>query len=348
MLSDDELNEYVTSLLKSQAKKQSAAYSALGFRAFLKNSEKDGPVGKPNTRFLKNIVRDVDGYNAALARKEERESRERLRDLRKREEKEGEERGNREEGRRGRGGNRDRRERGRSRSRSRRVEVVVVAQEGIMIARIKGGGNDGDRMVRGESLVIEGLAIDGNHDMKIQKTRNTNLEDGGMKALEGSQIMKVMMTEGRLVIGSSVIDGSHGMMILKRNTDLEDRKKTDLEGIQMMRVVFTEVTDIGTILEKEIKDTPIDERRIPIIVVLAMRKMRDAIVGDRLEKDVIRRHHILPLVKNLQIVAPKSHSNNSHPPTPSTSPPNLPDPPLSVLQSRPKVQNFFIPKVAVE
>src|SRR5271169_1653950 len=84
MLSDDELDEYVTSLLKNQAKRQSAAYSSVGFRAFLKNVDKDGPVGKPNTRFLKNIVRDVDGYNAALARKEERESRERLKDLRKR------------------------------------------------------------------------------------------------------------------------------------------------------------------------------------------------------------------------------------------------------------------------
>src|SRR5271169_1333009 len=83
MLSDDELDEYVTSLLKNQAKRQSAAYSSVGLRAFLKNADKDGPVGKPNTRFLKNIVRDVDGYNAALARKEERESRERLKELRK-------------------------------------------------------------------------------------------------------------------------------------------------------------------------------------------------------------------------------------------------------------------------
>ena len=84
MLSDDELDEYVASLLTSKAQRQSAAYSTLGFRAFLKDTGKDGPVGKPNTRFLKNIVRDVDGFNAALARREERESRERLKDLRKR------------------------------------------------------------------------------------------------------------------------------------------------------------------------------------------------------------------------------------------------------------------------
>jgi hypothetical protein len=83
MLDDDELDEYVASLLKRQAEKQSAAYSSIGYRAFLKNSAKDGPVGKPNTRFLKNIVRDIDGHNAALARKEEKESREKLHELRK-------------------------------------------------------------------------------------------------------------------------------------------------------------------------------------------------------------------------------------------------------------------------
>ena len=84
MLSDDELDEYVTSLLKNQAGKQAAAYSKIGFRAFLQSAEKEGPAGKPNTRFLKNIVRDVDGYNAALARKEEKESRERLKELKRR------------------------------------------------------------------------------------------------------------------------------------------------------------------------------------------------------------------------------------------------------------------------
>jgi hypothetical protein len=84
MLSDDELDEYVSSLLTSQAKRQSTAYSTLGFRAFLKNAGKEGPVGKPNTRFLKNVVKNVDGFNAALARKEEKESREKLKELKRR------------------------------------------------------------------------------------------------------------------------------------------------------------------------------------------------------------------------------------------------------------------------
>jgi hypothetical protein len=81
MLTDDELDEYVTQILLNDAKRQKASYSTLGFRAFLKDAEKDGPVGKPNTRFLRNIVRDVDHHNAALARKEERESRQKLREM---------------------------------------------------------------------------------------------------------------------------------------------------------------------------------------------------------------------------------------------------------------------------
>jgi hypothetical protein len=84
MLSDDELNQYVTNVLKDRANKQAAAYSRLGFRAFLQNAAKDGPLAKPNTQFLKNIVREVDGHNRALTRKEEKEARERLKELSKR------------------------------------------------------------------------------------------------------------------------------------------------------------------------------------------------------------------------------------------------------------------------
>jgi hypothetical protein len=84
MLSDDELDEYVSSLLTTQAQRQKASYGTVGFRAFLKGAGKDGPVGKPNTRFLKNIVRDVDQHNNALKMKEERESRDRLKELRSR------------------------------------------------------------------------------------------------------------------------------------------------------------------------------------------------------------------------------------------------------------------------
>lgn len=86
MLSDDELDEYVSSLLTNQATRQATAYSTLGYRAFLNSRKRDGPAGKPNTRFLKNIVKHVDGFNAALARKEEKESQEKLKDLRNRDE----------------------------------------------------------------------------------------------------------------------------------------------------------------------------------------------------------------------------------------------------------------------
>lgn len=114
MLSDDELDEYVTQILLNDAKKQKSSYSTLGFRAFLNNTGKDGPVGKPNTRFLRNIVRDVDNHNAALARKEERESRLKLSEL---------SRSNSSSERRGRGRSRSRSpERRRSRSPRRRGE----------------------------------------------------------------------------------------------------------------------------------------------------------------------------------------------------------------------------------
>ena len=84
MLTDDELDEYVSHLLTDQAKRQASSYSTLGFRAFLRTADKDGPTGKPNTNFLKNVVRSVDGYNNALTRKEERESREKLKELQRR------------------------------------------------------------------------------------------------------------------------------------------------------------------------------------------------------------------------------------------------------------------------
>ena len=40
-----------------------------------------GAAPKPNTRFLRNIIRETDNHNAALKRKEEREARERMRQL---------------------------------------------------------------------------------------------------------------------------------------------------------------------------------------------------------------------------------------------------------------------------
>ncbi|CAF9903825.1 MAG: hypothetical protein ALECFALPRED_002997 [Alectoria fallacina] len=76
-LSDD----YVAQLLAKDAKTSNAKYSAYGLPDFLpRRSTFNAP--KPNTRFLKNIIRETDSHNAALRAKEVEESRARLRNLR--------------------------------------------------------------------------------------------------------------------------------------------------------------------------------------------------------------------------------------------------------------------------
>ncbi|KAI5846325.1 hypothetical protein DFP73DRAFT_385977 [Morchella snyderi] len=75
-LSDD----FVASLLSKEASEKNIKYSTLGLQAFLpKRSATNAP--KPNTRFLRNIVREADNHNAALLAKEAEESKERLRQL---------------------------------------------------------------------------------------------------------------------------------------------------------------------------------------------------------------------------------------------------------------------------
>ncbi|KAI7973207.1 hypothetical protein EIK77_004484 [Talaromyces pinophilus] len=82
MIDDPTSNdEYVAQLLASEAKDKSLKYSALGLKAYLPRRPTDR-APKPNTRFLKNILRDTDTHNAALRRKEEEDSRERMRKLR--------------------------------------------------------------------------------------------------------------------------------------------------------------------------------------------------------------------------------------------------------------------------
>ncbi|KAI9829428.1 MAG: hypothetical protein M1819_006365 [Sarea resinae] len=76
-LSDD----YVAQMLKQDAIDSSIKYSALGMNAFLpKRPTTTAP--KPNTRFLRTIIRETDSHNAALLAKEAQESRARLRRLR--------------------------------------------------------------------------------------------------------------------------------------------------------------------------------------------------------------------------------------------------------------------------
>lgn len=62
----------VAKLLAEDAKASSARYATQGLSALLPKRSM-GSAPKPNTRFLKNLVRDADQHNAALRRKEDRE-----------------------------------------------------------------------------------------------------------------------------------------------------------------------------------------------------------------------------------------------------------------------------------
>ncbi len=92
-------DEFVASVLKNDARDSSIRYSALGLQALLpkryalRTSHHDllltlcNPrptinAPRPNTRFLKNIIKETDSHNAALRAKEAEESRARLRELR--------------------------------------------------------------------------------------------------------------------------------------------------------------------------------------------------------------------------------------------------------------------------
>ncbi|KAF4230929.1 hypothetical protein CNMCM8980_007863 [Aspergillus fumigatiaffinis] len=79
---NDELsNDYVAEVLAKEARDSSVKYSAQGLGAYLPRRP-TGAAPKPNTRFLRNIIKETDSHNAALKRKEEREARERMRQLR--------------------------------------------------------------------------------------------------------------------------------------------------------------------------------------------------------------------------------------------------------------------------
>lgn len=82
MPSETDFNDdYVARLLAEDAKKTSHKYAAQGLSAFAPKC-RAADLPKPNTRFLSHIVREADHHNAALKRKEEKESERRLRALR--------------------------------------------------------------------------------------------------------------------------------------------------------------------------------------------------------------------------------------------------------------------------
>ncbi|PGH12140.1 hypothetical protein AJ79_04434 [Helicocarpus griseus UAMH5409] len=75
-------DDYVAQLLAKDARDSSLRYSTLGTGAFIPATRPPAGAPKPNTRFLRNILRETDSHNANLKRKEEEEARERMRALR--------------------------------------------------------------------------------------------------------------------------------------------------------------------------------------------------------------------------------------------------------------------------
>jgi hypothetical protein len=74
-------DDYVVSLLLKDADANKKRYLSSGLGSLL-SKPRTGNAPKPNTRFLRNIIKETDSHNAALKAKEEEESRARLRDLR--------------------------------------------------------------------------------------------------------------------------------------------------------------------------------------------------------------------------------------------------------------------------
>ncbi|SPJ70850.1 uncharacterized protein FTOL_00578 [Fusarium torulosum] len=87
MSKNDELltDEYVADLLAQEASDCSLKYSAMGMEAYRTN-KKPANMMKPNTRFLRHIIKDTDNHNKALLAKEAAESKARLKDLERTEE----------------------------------------------------------------------------------------------------------------------------------------------------------------------------------------------------------------------------------------------------------------------
>lgn len=84
MPADDVSDDYVASILKRDAKASASRYASVGLSALLPSRPISG-APKPNTRFLKNILRETTSHNKALLEKEAQEAAARERDRRKQE-----------------------------------------------------------------------------------------------------------------------------------------------------------------------------------------------------------------------------------------------------------------------
>ncbi|KAL3436725.1 hypothetical protein BDV09DRAFT_193583 [Aspergillus tetrazonus] len=80
-IGDPDDDDYVAQVLAKEARDSSMKYSTLGMEAYMP-ARPTSSARKPNTRFLRHIIKETDNHNAALKRREEREARERMRRLR--------------------------------------------------------------------------------------------------------------------------------------------------------------------------------------------------------------------------------------------------------------------------
>ncbi|KAF3390187.1 hypothetical protein F1880_009152 [Penicillium rolfsii] len=79
---DDKMDDqYVAELLTREARESSQRYQTTGSYMARRPA---GNAPKPNTKFLRHLIKETDNHNTALKRKEEREARDRLRHLRAR------------------------------------------------------------------------------------------------------------------------------------------------------------------------------------------------------------------------------------------------------------------------
>ncbi|KAF2802962.1 uncharacterized protein BDZ99DRAFT_512336 [Mytilinidion resinicola] len=75
-------DEYVVGRLKSDAAASAKKYELVGLEAYMPKSRPTMGAPKPNTRFLRNIIRETDSHNAALLAKEAEDAKNRLKALR--------------------------------------------------------------------------------------------------------------------------------------------------------------------------------------------------------------------------------------------------------------------------
>ncbi|KAJ9107214.1 hypothetical protein QFC20_003749 [Naganishia adeliensis] len=68
---DDELNRHVADILAKEAKEKESKWREMGIGVYLEDKPgSSSRAPKPNTRFLKSLVRDVDGHNTSLLREQ--------------------------------------------------------------------------------------------------------------------------------------------------------------------------------------------------------------------------------------------------------------------------------------